>query len=367
MQNRLPIALGLIVALLFLAAACSKENAIPIEERVKVVRSLLGCSAYEAHEIAMRGDNASFYNRMVQHGQYFLYGGASKLLITEDFGGKVIRQESDYVGSFFFHRFQSRLFVYGGIAGVYEFFSDGRLELISGQRVITLANTPDGKLIGAGSSTIAILEFDPVNFSSTPYIGNYPLGESMCRDIVNLHFSPDGYLWATDCDMNLLQFDGTSFVGWFNAQNTDFWGERGWNPPQRETFFRNHGNSMIILTKGTPGYYKVLRYEDGAWSDVFLIDNLDANPAERLPEKGLEMLRGTAYDMEIVGDKLFICTHRNIQEIDLSKGDGQTYEGALTIADPNLAFESCYDLYQSPAGEWYILNNQKNAVRLGCN
>jgi len=360
MQNPL----RLIAVLSLLIVACNKEVEQPVGESVKTVRSLLGCSAYEAHEIATYGSHL-FYNRMVQHGNYFLYGGSPYLLITEGLGGAVIRQESDNVGSFRFHRFQNRLFVYGGTKGIYEFFNDGRLALVSDQYITALANTPDGKLIGTQSTDI--LEFNPDNFSASPYITNYYSGGSMCPGIVNLHFSPDGQLWATDCEINLLQFNGTSLVETFTAENTDFWGQGTNNPTRGEVFFRNHGNSMIVVAKGTPGFYKVLRYEAGAWSTIFLIDNLDPNPAERLPEKGLEMLRGSAYDAEIVDDKLYICTHRNIQEIDLGLGNDQTYEDVLTIADPGLTFESGYDLYRNDAGVWHLLNNQKNAVRLGCN
>ncbi len=364
MQNRLPISLGLVVALLILTAACSKENPAPLEERVKVERSLLGCSAYEEIRIAEQGDTR-FYEKIVQHGRYFLYGGTTKLLITDGFGGMAIHAEASSI-SFDFHKFQNRLFILG-LHGIYEFFEDGRLELVSNNRYYSIVNAPDGKLLVANDVYSGILELDPISFTTAPYIINFPVGESMCRSINNLHFSPDGYLWATDCDMNLLQFDGISLVGWFSAKDSDFWGEGGFAPFTQGTFFRNYGSSMIVVNKNAPGYFKVLRYEAGEWSTLFLINYLDPNPAERLPEKGLEMLRGSANDAEIVGDKLYVLTQRNIQEIDLGIGDGQAFEDAFLIKDPNLSRESGYDLYQSQDGTWYLLNTQKVAVRLGCN
>lgn len=348
---------GLIITTLSLLS-CEKKNAIPWAEQVQISRSLFGCNVYETFDLTTLSSSL-YFDEMAQFGPYFLYGGLSSLQIREGYNGPVVAEVGNRWATHF-HLYNDRMLVYG-TDGVYELLSNGNLVQRTSVGFWDLETTPDGLLIGVPfSDSWRIMAIDPVDFTFQPYLTEYPRGR--CITLGHLHFSTDGSLWAVDCDNELLQFQNGILVNREIAGESAFWGEGDNYPLDDSIFFLEYQGRTIAVTKGGIIFFEILEYDGTQWTTLFRINYDDGN----LSEKALELLRGTPHNTRVKGQYLYVMTNRGIHEFDLEGNYEDPMEAVLNKKDPGLAQDASYELFQDDQEEWYVLNTQKQVVRLGC-
>ncbi|MCB0546448.1 MAG: hypothetical protein KDD19_02615 [Phaeodactylibacter sp.] len=349
--------------LLLLLFSCHKEDDTLSQEQAKVERSLFNCPSYETSELTGPGSSL-YFDEMIRYGDYFLYGGFDDLLVTDGFNGEVVLEKNGLDVHKFLPYNQKMLIC--GTDGIYELDEELNFTQKSELGCWDIILSPDGKLLFAplGQGSVQpqhIYELSPVDFTPTRYTSNYETG--MCVSLDHLFFDTQGYLWAVDCSGHLLKFDGPNLAQRISAENSNFWGHEGSNPAEDETHFLNYKDGMAVVAKAGVLFYEILYYKNGEWAPLFLTGN---TPGEELPEKAVEMLRGTVQDAVITGEKLLVATNRGVHEFNLSQSEELSLDDVVNITDPNLPAESAYDLYAEPNGDWYVISTQKAVTRIRC-